>query len=145
MDGRLNDAQLAWLRNVVGDFRLVRDESWPLTTSSVWHIEDATGRGLAVKSAAPPMESHILREIGAHEAVTRPLSETGEAQTLVAASRELGMLVVSYLPGSLAGTSDARLDATVHTQAARLLARLHSCGPRLDEIYESRRLAATQK
>lgn len=84
------------------------------------------------------MRHHVVREINAHRTVTSALAATDDAQRLVAASRELGIAVVTYLPGELAEGTPAQFDPEMHRQAGALLARIHGQGSRPDDDYERR-------
>ena len=126
VDERLTSAQMNWLEAELGGFVVIDDLSWGTTPSGVWKVQDSAGRELVVKTASGAMRSHISREMAAHQHVTAALAETEDAQRLVAASRELGILVVANLPGVIAVGADDAVDAGVHRHAGALLARIHS-------------------
>lgn len=135
---RLNSEQVAWLESVLGPADVLADLSWGSTPSGVWHVADAAGAEYVVKSSTSVMRHHVLREIDAHETVAPALAETGDAQRLVAASRELGIAVVGYLSGELVQGTEAEHDPEIHRQAGALLKRIHSQGSRPDAEYERR-------
>lgn len=132
----LSDPQRAWLDRTIGRYDVAADMSWDLTPSSVWHIRDGAGTSLIIKIASAEMRHHIAREIDAHEQVVSALSATGDAQSLIAADRDLSIMVLSYLPGSLVENTPAVHEPEMYRQAGGLLARIHSQGARLDDGYD---------
>lgn len=136
MAQRPTSEQRRWLDAVLGEHRILEDMSWGTTPSTVWKVEDHLGRVHVVKAAGGPMRHHVAREIDAHESVVPALAETGDGQVFVAASRELGILVVSHLAGELVEGTPAASDPGVHRRAGALLARIHDRDGRLDDRYE---------
>lgn len=90
------------------------------------------------------MRHHVVREIEAHETVVPALAETGDAQPLIAASRDLGLLVVGHLPGDLVQGTPAETDARIHRGAGVILARLHAAGRRMDDRHEEAQTRRTR-
>lgn len=135
------------MTTAVGPHEIVEDLSWPGTPSGVWLVVDRTGRRLIVKAPRNEMRHHVLREIDAHEAILGPLAADGHAQPLVAASRDLGVLVVGYLPGELVEGTTESTDPRTHHEAGTLLARIHGAADltvgsgdhavRIDDRYEA--------
>lgn len=117
--------QRRWLTSVLGHHEIVEDLSWPGSPSSVWSVADSSNRSFVVKVSAGAMKHHIAREIDAHETVVPSLAATEDAQPFVAASRDLGMLVVGRLPGELVAETDAATDPRTHHDAGALLVRIH--------------------
>lgn len=138
-DERLDQDQIAWLGRALGDHQVVADLSWGTTPSWVWLVQDGTGDSYVVKAAAAAMRHHAAREIDAHEQIVPALAASDDAQRFVAGSRELGIFVVSHLPGELAGRTAAATDPATFRQAGALLARIHGHGSRTDADYERAR------
>lgn len=90
-----------------------------------------------VKAAWGPMRHHVEREVDAHESVAPSLAETGDAQAFIAASRELGIIVLGHVPGVLVEGTAVEHEVETHRRAGALLARIHRRGSRVDEEYEA--------
>lgn len=134
--GALSDAQVSrvsgWLRSP----RVIRDMSWGLVDTTVLHVSD--GDTQLVVKASGPLNHHIGREITAHESHTGALTATGAAGRMIAADRDLNMLMLEYLDGSLVEGTEHEHDPDTHTQAGRLLRTFHTGSSRTDDEYENR-------
>lgn len=134
--GALSDAQFSrvsgWLRSP----RLSRDMSWGLVDTTVLHVRD--GDTQVVVKASGPLNHHIGREITAHESHTAPLIATGAAGRLIAADRELNVLLLEYLGGDLVEGTEHEHDPDTYEQAGRLLRAFHAGSARTDDQYEDR-------
>ena len=135
-DGLLTSAQsdrvAAWLDAP----SLIEDMSWGIVESTVLHVRSGE-RDLIVK-AGGATNHHIDREIDAHDGATAPLVEQHLAARLLHADRADRVLVLEYLPGSLAAAADAETDADIHRQAGAALRLLHLGYAFTDETYEQR-------
>ncbi len=134
--GALSDAQFTrvgtWLRSP----RLIRDMSWGLVDTTVLHVRDDDTQ-VVVKSAGPT-NHHIGREITAHESHTAALTATGSTGRLIAADRDLNVLLIEYLDGELVEGTEHEHDPDTHEQAGRLLRALHADPAGTDDQYEHR-------
>lgn len=126
-----------WLPGV----RLLNDLSWNLVDTAVLEVAGRDGRKYVVK-AAGPTNSHIGREIRAHESFTEIWASEDKAPRLVQADRSLNILMTEYMEGSLVEGTEAEYDEQTYLQAGRLLAAFHSQSARADPGYEE---AATAK
>jgi tRNA A-37 threonylcarbamoyl transferase component Bud32 len=130
----LSAAQQQRLDAVLPGLELVADLAWGLLDTAVVHVRHG-GRDLVVKAGGPD-NHHLDREITAHRSMTRPLVAAGRAGRLVHASRELNLLVVSYVPGELVQGRPEEHDPDAHRQAGELLAMLHDQGRRVARTWE---------
>lgn len=134
--GLLSPAQREFVEAQLGAPELVHDFSWGITNTRVLHIQ-AGGAGFIVK-AAPAGNHHIHREITAHETATTPLLALDLTARLVAASRPLNIIVVTYQRGTLLEGGPGELDPDIHRQAGAALRALHGQAARIDAGYERR-------
>lgn len=118
---------------------VLQDMSWGLVDTTVLHVR--AGGSDAVVKAAGPSDTHLPREINAHDGYTAPLIATGHAARLRDASVRLRVLLLDHLPGGLVQGSDAEWHPDTHEQAGALLRRLHEQGSRKDADYETRATA----
>ncbi|WP_426228371.1 phosphotransferase family protein [Pseudarthrobacter sp. DSP2-3-2b1] len=120
----------AWL----GDFRLVRDYSWPLQDTTVLHVVTPAGAFIVKASTT---SHHIRREISAHAVGFDGLE--GRVPALRHASAEAGMLVTEFLPGTLVEGTPAENDPETYRQAGELLRKIHQ--PAGDSLHYAKALA----
>lgn len=119
---------------------LVEDLSWNLVDTRVLHVRSG-GHDVVVK-AAPQPNHHIGREITAHETSTAPLVRADRTGRLVAADRDVNVLITTYLPGELVEGSGAEWVGDTYRQAGAALRLFHAQPARTDAGYE---LRMTQK
>jgi len=136
---RLSVEQTVHLSRWLPDARLQADLSWNLTDTVV--LEIASGLGRFIVKAAGPANSHVGREITAHQGATACLAENGRAARMIKHDRAANILVTEYLDGTLAVGSDAEFDADVHRQAGALLRTFHDQAARCDDDAEARATA----
>ncbi|WP_148614188.1 aminoglycoside phosphotransferase family protein [Nocardioides rubriscoriae] len=115
---------------------VVRDHSWGQVDRTVLEVRRAD-TSYAVKASGPD-DSHLAREVRAHQEWLGPWRATGHAATLVGADLEARLLVTTWLPGRLVeGTAAQGAPATYH-QAGVLLAVLHGQLAVVDPDHEAR-------
>lgn len=132
---RLSVDQTEHLLRWLPDARLQTDLSWNLTDTVVLEIVSSIGR--FVVKAASPANSHIGREINAHQDATACLVRRGRAARMIQHDRAANILVTEFLDGTLAMGRDTEFDAEVHYQAGELLRIFHSQAGRRDNDSES--------
>lgn len=128
--GRLDDRQREVVAAHLRDPELLADMSWELLHTRVLHVR-AGGADYVIKAGGPG-NHHIGREISAHRTAVAALREAGRCSRLVAADRDAGILITTYLPGRLAERTPAEHDPVVHAQAGAVLRLLHDAGTRTD-------------
>lgn len=130
----LSPAQQERVDALLPGHELVADLAWGVIDTAVLHLRHE-GRDLVVKAGGPE-NHHLEREITAHRSVTRPLVLAGRTGTLVHASSELRLLVVTHVPGELVQGRPEEHDPGVHRQAGELLALLHEQGRQVARTWE---------
>lgn len=133
---RLNVDQTARLSHWLPDAQLQADLSWNLTDTVVLDITSGLGRFIV--KAAGPANTHIGREITAHQGATACLIDSGRATRMIQHDRAANILVTDYLVGTLAMGSDTEFDADIHHQAGALLRTFHDQTQRCDDAAEAR-------
>lgn len=116
----MTPAQRAFLDRP-GPWRPLRDLGWNITDQSVLLIDQD---GPKTVKCGGPTNRHLPREIDAH---LGPLRGFDATPALVAANRECNILVLEYVPGTLA--EEATPSARLAGEAGSLLARLHDLVP----------------
>lgn len=142
--GLLGSQQAAFVVDQYASVVLIEDLSWGLTDTRVLHVE-ADGREMIVK-AAGTRNKHIGREITGRQHVPVAFLDRGTVGAVLAADRELNVVVVEYLQGELVEGTEAEYDPEVHRQAGALLAKIHEEPVPADmdyPDYESRMTAKT--
>ncbi|GII99106.1 hypothetical protein Slu03_14840 [Sediminihabitans luteus] len=104
---------------------VVADHSWGLMGTTVLELVRPDGEHLVVK-AGDAADTHIAREIRAHESWLGPWASLGRAPALVAADRDAKLLLTRYLPGTLVLGHPCEHDPDTYRQAGELLASLHA-------------------
>lgn len=117
------------------DLEIVADLSWGLVDTTVLHLRTRSGE--VILKGAGPGNHHIAREISAREQWLGPWLETGRAGRLLRSDRELNLVAVQYVPGTLVQDSPAVDDPETYRQAGTLLAAFHAQDSRLSDTYES--------
>lgn len=112
----LTAGQLALLGEWLGTWETDEDYSWPLQVSTVLRVRNADGDHI-VKASAP---AAIVAEIDAHRNVLGALSIP--VPRLEHYCAVAGLLVTSYLPGTLTEGTAAEWDPETYRQAGALLA-----------------------
>lgn len=130
----LDDPQRAFVKAVIANPALVEDMSWGQTDTAVLRVR--VGDCDYVVKAAGPGNHHIGREITAYETATRTLENDDRCGRMIAARREINILVTTYQPGDLIEGTTNELRPDVHRQAGRVLALLHRQDARVDPTYE---------
>jgi hypothetical protein len=120
---RLRPEQRGLLAHWVPDARVLADHSWGLVDTVVLEVE--SGQGRLVVKAGGPSDSHIGRELRAHQEWLGPWVATGHAPTLLHGDASAKVLVTRYLPGRLLEGTPAQDDPDTYRQAGVLLARYH--------------------
>ncbi len=138
---RLSVDQNAHLRHWLPDARLQADLSWNLTDTVVLEIASSLGRFIV--KAAGPANTHIGREITAHQGPTAPLADSGRAARMTHHDRAANILVTDYLDGTLVMGTGAEFDADIHHQAGALLRAFHSQTQHCDNDSEARATTKT--
>lgn len=133
---RLSLDQNAQLLRWLPDARLRAELSWNLTDTVVLDVTSILGRFIV--KAAGPANTHIGREITAHQGATACLIDSGRAARMIQHDRAANILVTDYLEGTLVMGSDAEFDADIHHQAGALLRTFHDQTQRCDDDAEAR-------
>lgn len=133
---RLSVDQTAHLLRWLPDARLRADLSWNLTDTVVLDITSSLGRFII--KAAGPANTHIGREITAHQGATAGLADSGHATRMLEYDRAANILLTDYLDGTLAAGSAAEFDTDIHHQAGALLRTFHDQTRRCDTDAEAR-------
>jgi aminoglycoside phosphotransferase len=107
-------------KDVLGHLEFVADRSWPHGVSTVIEVRSSDGRALIVKSPADVAKFDAEQHAFRHWA---PALE-GHVPELVAAYRDLRLLVLSKVPGQIGDTS-----AATFREAGRLLRLLQDAEP----------------
>lgn len=136
---RLSADHTAHLLRWLPDARLRADLSWNLTDTVVLDITSTRGRFIV--KAAGPANTHIAREITAHQGATAYLADHGLAARMIHHDRAANILVTDYLEGALVMGSDAEFDADIHHRAGALLRTFHDRTERCDTDAEVRATA----
>lgn len=135
----LDAAQRALVAEWLPDAELVRDMSWGLVDTTVLHVR--TPGADAVVKAAGHGDTHLPREIAAHDGHTTVLVASGRAALLREASVEKRVILLDHLPGVLVLGTDAEWEPRVHAQAGDMLRRLHAQQGHADSDHEARATA----
>ena len=105
------------------DARLIADLSWRQTDTLVLHVRGAACERIV--KAGGPENHHIGREIDGHLQAAQVWASGGHSARLFHADRDARVLLLDYLPGTLAFGAPAALDPAVHRRAGRLLRTFH--------------------
>lgn len=135
-EGLLRAEQAELVSGWLAEPELVTDLSWGQTDTRVLHVH-AQGRHVIVKAAGPE-NHHIGREIDAHSGYTGPLVERGCAAGMLHVDRDANLLVLEYLEGDLAESTEHEFSEDLHTQAGEVLRMLHDQHRRVDDEHEYR-------
>ncbi len=111
------------------------DHSWDLVETTVLRLVH-DGSRLIVKAGGEG-DTHIAREIHAHQHWLAPWAGIGRAPALRHFDAASRLLVTTYLPGHLVLGSEHADDPGTYREAGRLLALLHAQRARVDHDYES--------
>ncbi|WP_064063750.1 phosphotransferase family protein [Rhodococcus gordoniae] len=133
---RLSLDQNAQLLRWLPDARLRAELSWNLTDTVVLDVTSILGRFIV--KAAGPANTHIGREITAHQGATACLIDSGRAARMIQHDRAANILVTDYLEGTLVMGSGSEFDADIHHQAGALLRTFHDQAERCDDDAEAR-------
>ncbi|MCT9868832.1 phosphotransferase [Paenarthrobacter aurescens] len=121
MTRSITEQQHGLLTSWLGNYTVVQNHSWPLQDTTVLQVADPDGQEFIVKASTT--SHHIRREIDAYSRGLPGLE--GRVPTLRHAAPDAGLLVTTYLPGSLVAGSDAETDPETFHEAGALLATLH--------------------
>ncbi|NEA32541.1 aminoglycoside phosphotransferase family protein [Streptomyces sp. SID13031] len=119
MEQRQRELLAGWLPR--GE--VVRDLSWGLVGTTVLELMQ-DGIRYVVK-AGDTADSHIAREVQAHQSWLKPWTAQGRAPELVHGDEDAKLLVTRYLPGELVQGTDHEYAPETYRQAGQLLAQLH--------------------
>lgn len=132
----LTPAQAQYVEDKLGRVTLVKDMSWGDIDSTVLQVARKVGPFIVKACGTGTGRHHFDRDIAAFQAgVTERLGSS--AARLLHADKELGVMVLSYLPGSLVFDSPFALDADTHRQAGRLLRLIHA-DPAVDNEWDAK-------
>jgi tRNA A-37 threonylcarbamoyl transferase component Bud32 len=126
----LTTSQRALLDDWLGEWAILEEHSWPLQDTTVLRVRDRSGADHIVRASTT--SHHIAREIDSHVSVLAGLDLPIPAMEHF--SREAGILVCTYLDGSLVLGSPAEENADIYRQAGALLTRLQVPGA-VSEAY----------
>lgn len=121
MTEAITDEQMSLLTSWLGHFAVVQDHSWPLQDTTVLEVRTPQGGHFIVKASLT--SHHIRREIAAYSRGLHGVA--GKVPVLKNAAPEAGLLVTTYLPGTLVAGTPAEADPETYRQAGVLLAKLH--------------------
>ncbi|WP_328323633.1 aminoglycoside phosphotransferase family protein [Kribbella sp. NBC_00382] len=119
LDERQRELLAEWLPR--GE--VVRDLSWGLVGTTVLELLQDGDRYVA--KAGDDADSHIAREVQAHQAWMEPWTAQKRAPELIRGDEKAKLLVTRYLPGELVEGTDHELQPETYRQAGELLAQLH--------------------
>ncbi|MFB9833946.1 phosphotransferase enzyme family protein [Actinoallomurus acaciae] len=112
------------VQRAVGEIASVTDRSWPRESSAVWEITTTARRRCFVKRHPSPRFHE--REVAAYRRIVPSLGY-GRAPELIAADRDLAVIVITALPGEIVKRLSLSLpmELAAHRQAGGLLRRIH--------------------
>ena len=117
---------------------LVADLSWGLDTTV---LRVRAGQRDFIVKAGSRTNRHLGREITAHESYTAILVAAGRTGRMVAADRNVNVVLLEYLDGNLVEGCEAEFLPDTYRQAGSILRDLHSHTTRSDDQYEARATA----
>ena len=132
---QLSPLQQELLEGWLPGARVERDHSWGQVERAV--LELVRGDERFIVKAGGATDHHMVREIHAHLHWSAPWVARGRAPELLHHDLEAGIVVTTYLPGTLVLGSPYADDPAVYAQAGELLAALHGQSSVTDEGYES--------
>ena len=122
-EAALSREQRALLAKWMSDARLIADLSWRQTDTLVLHVRGAAGDRIV--KAGGPDNHHIGRDSDGHLHAAEVWAANGHSSRMLHADRDARILLLEYLPGTLAFGTAAALDPAVHLRAGQLLRALH--------------------
>lgn len=117
---------------------LIADLSWGLDTTV---LRVRAGQRDFIVKAGSRTNRHLGREITAHESYTAILVAAGRTGRMVAADRNVNVVLLEYLDGNLVEGCEAEFLPDTYRQAGSILRDLHSHTTRSDDQYEARATA----
>lgn len=118
---------------------LIADLSWGLDTTV---LRVRAGQRDFIVKAGSRTNRHLGREITAHESYTAMLVAAGRTGRMVAADRNVNVVLLEYLDGNLVEGCEAEFLPDTYRQAGSILRDLHSHTTRSDDQYEARATAS---
>lgn len=132
----LTPAQADFVERSLGRVTLVKNMSWGDFDSTVLLVARKVGPFVIKACRDGTGRHHFKREMAAFR--SGAVDRLGkQASKILHVDEELGVMILSFVPGSLVFGTPYQLDADTHRQAGRLLRRIHS-NPLVDEEWDAK-------
>lgn len=131
---RLGVGQSALVRTWLPGVRVLNDLSWGLVDTAVLEVASEDRR--YVVKAGGTSNTHIGREIAAHQSAVAVWARENRAPKLIHADRAMNILVTEFLEGSLVQGTSAEYEEETYRQAGRLLGQFHAQTQHTNAHYE---------
>lgn len=132
----LTSAQADFVVQRLGPVTLEKDMSWGDFDSTVLHVGSETGPAVVKACGDGTGRHHFKRELAAFRSGT--VQRLGSrAASLLHVDEALGVMLLSFVPGTLVFGSSHQLDANTHRKAGQLLRLIHS-EPSIDAEWDTK-------